>query len=245
MNLAGRWALVTGGARRLGAETARALAVEGVNCVLHYHRSGDDAASVAEELRELGVFTALVQGNLADGSQVERVWREAEAASGGIDVLINSASIFPDETLDDLSESSLAPNVNTNTLGPFLLARQLAATGRDGVIINFLDTMIRDYDRRHVPYHLSKKMLHHLTRMMAVEYGPRLRVNAVAPGLVLPPEGKGEDYLESLKDSNPLRTWGCAEQVAHAVIFLLQNIFVTGQVIYIDGGRNLRGNMYD
>ncbi len=245
LELSGKTALITGGAKRLGAFTALALARRGVNCVLHYRESEAEARHTADEVKSLGVDTWLVQGNLALPGVPDQVWESAEAQSGGIDLLINSASIFPEETLDELSEATLAPNLSINTLAPFQLARHFAATGREGVVINFLDTMVRDYDRKHVPYHLSKKMLQHLTRMMAVEYAPRLRVNAVAPGLVLPPEGKDEAYLESLKHTNLLQTYGCGEQVAHAVICLIENTFITGQTLYIDGGRNLRGCMYD
>ncbi len=245
LELAGKSALITGGAKRLGACTALELARRGVHCVIHYRASEEEARATADKIEALGVKVWLVQGDLSVAGTPDAVWDQAEKVSGGIDFVINSASIFPEEALDELSETTLEPNINVNTLAPFRLARRLAATGREGVVVNFLDTMVRDYDRKHVPYHLSKKMLHHLTRMMAVEYAPRLRVNGVAPGLVLPPEGKDLAYLESLKHSNPLQTYGCGEQVAHAVIFLLVNTFITGQVIYIDGGRNLRGTMYE
>lgn len=245
LDLAGKTALVTGGGKRLGAATARALAARGVHCVIHYRTSETEANRVAAGLHEGGVKAWSVQGDLAVAEEVDAVWDAAVAQAGAIDFLINSAAIFPEGGLDDLTAETLSENVNINTLAPARLARRMAGTGRDGVVINFLDTMVRDYDKKHVPYHLSKKMLHDLTRMMAVEYAPRLRVNGVAPGLVLPPPGKDESYLEGLKDSNALREYGCAEQVAHAVLFLLENRFVTGQVIYIDGGRNLRGAMYE
>lgn len=245
LELSGKTALITGGAKRLGAYTAKALARRGVHCVIHYRDSEEDARQTADEVKSFGVDAWLVQGDLSLTGVADQIWESAETLSGGIDFLINSASIFPEATLDELSEATLAPNLSINTLAPFQLARCLAAAGREGVVINFLDTMVRDYDRKHVPYHLSKKMLQHLTRMMAVEYAPRLRVNGVAPGLVLPPEGKDESYLESLKHSNLLQTYGCGEQVAHAVICLIENTFITGQTLYIDGGRNLRGCMYD
>lgn len=245
LELSGKTALITGAAKRLGAETALALARRGVNCVLHYRDSESEARQTAAEVEAFGSRVWVVQGDLSVPGTPDRVWDTAEELSGGVDFLINSASIFPEQSLDELSETTLAPNLTVNTLTPAHLARRLAATQREGVVINFLDTMVRDYDRKHVPYHLSKKMLHHLTRMMAVEYAPRLRVNGVAPGLVLPPEGKDIAYLESLKHSNALQCYGSGEQVAHAVIFLIENKFVTGQVIYIDGGRNLRGTMYE
>lgn len=244
LDLAGKTALVTGGGKRLGAATALALADAGVHSVIHYRSSAAEAHDVAGALEQRGVRAWLVQGDLADPAGARTLWAQASAQAGPIDFLINSASIFPEGTLDELDGPALQENAQVNTLAPAALARCLAETGRAGVIINFLDTMVRDYDRKHVAYHLSKKMLHDLTRMMAVEYAPRLRVNGVAPGLVLPPEGKDLSYLEALKHSNPLQTYGCAEQVAHAVLFLLRNTFITGQTIYIDGGRNLRGTMY-
>lgn len=245
LELAGNTALVTGGAKRLGAATVLALARHGVHCIIHHRTSPDEAGALAVRVRALGVRAWLVQGDLAEPGGAGAVWEAAVREAGTIDFLINSASIFPDGTLDDLTAETLLPNMNVNALAPAALARRFSETGRAGAIVNFLDTMVRDYDKKHVPYHLSKKMLHALTRIMAVEYAPRVRVNAVAPGLVLPPAGEDESYLERLKHSNLLEAHGCAEQVAHAALFLLRNTFVTGQVIYVDGGRNLRGTMYE
>jgi pteridine reductase len=106
-----------------------------------------------------------------------------------------------------------------------------------------LDTRVAGYDRQHVAYHLSKQMLCTLTRMMAVEFAPRIRVNAVAPGLILPPEGKGMDYLEGLKGTNPLNQYGSAEDISAAAVFLIGSAFITGQGIHVDGGRHLKGMM--
>jgi pteridine reductase len=245
MDLSGKTALITGGAKRLGAAVVRRLAEKGVHCVIHHHTASQDAQRLADEIGRLGVGAYLVRGDLSEHDVAERIWSSAEALSGPIDILINSASIFPEGTLEDLSSETLFENAQINTLSPFQLAQNLAKSGRTGSVINFLDTMVRDYDKKHVPYHLSKKMLHDLTRMMALDYGPMVRVNAVAPGLVLPPVGKDERYLETLKHSNPLNTFGSAEQIAHAVVFLLTNEFITGQTIYVDGGRNLRGSMYE
>ena len=243
--LAGKTALVTGGAKRLGAAVVRMLANRGVHCVVHFRDSSTEARVLAEELRDANVSVYLVQGDLSQPDEASRVWDDAVAQAGTIDFLINSASIFPEGTLADLSVDTLQENVNVNAMSPLYLTRKFAATGCAGVVVNFLDTMVRDYDKKHVAYHVSKKMLHDLTRMTAVEYAPRLRVNAVAPGLVLPPAGKDETYLEGLKHSNPLQNFGSAEQITHAVAFLLTNEFITGQTIYVDGGRNLRGSMYE
>ena len=104
---------------------------------------------------------------------------------------------------------------------------------------------MHDYDRDHVAYHLSKRALQSLTRMLAVELAPTVVVNAVAPGLILPPEGEDADYLERLAHTNPMNCWGHPQDVADAVRFLLQTRFTTGQTLYVDGGRNLRGKMHE
>ena len=129
-------------------------------------------------------------------------------------------------------------------MAPLELTRCLAAQGRDGAVVNLLDARVGDYDRQHAAYHLSKRLLAALTRRMAIEFAPRLRVNAVAPGLILPPDGEDEGHFDRLASTNPLQRRGCPEAVAEAVLFLLRSDFVTGQVLFVDGGRHLRGNLH-
>ena len=169
---------------------------------------------------------------------------QARELAGPIHYLINSASIFPNDTLSEMSEESLIENLKVNAFAPFELSRAFAEQGLEGAIVNFLDTRILDYDKIHASYHLSKRLLASLTRMMAIEYARKLRVNAVAPGLILPPPGKGMDDLKEMGRELPLKTHGTEEDITSTVLFLLENPFVTGQVIYVDGGRHLRGNIY-
>jgi len=131
-----------------------------------------------------------------------------------------------------------------NALAPLLLSRSFAMGPNAEAIVNFLDTMTFDYDKQHIAYHLSKRMFHALTQMMALEFAPRIRVNAIAPGLVLPPEGKDAAYLERLKNSNPLQRVGSPEGITAAVLFLLRSGFITGQTLFVDGGRHLRASIY-
>jgi NAD(P)-dependent dehydrogenase (short-subunit alcohol dehydrogenase family) len=243
-SIEGKTALVTGAAKRLGCATALALASEGAHVALHYGQSADEAEQTAEAVRSHGVRAWTFQADLANTGDVQDLSQRVEAEAGPVDILINSASIFPESDLESFTPEALFDNIRVNTLAPLVLARALHATGRCGTVVNYLDCMIADYDRKHVAYHLSKRMLQDLTRMMAVEFGPNLRVNGVAPGLVLPPVGKDESYLADLASSNPLNAYGCAEDVTAATVFLLQSDFVTGQVVYVDGGRHLRGNMY-
>lgn len=242
--LNGRRALVTGGGKRLGKAIALELARRGVNVVVHYLQSGEGAEAVCDECKRHGVEAHIIGADLGDAADAEGLISRAEAAAGPIDILVNSASIFPGDTLRTMTTQSLCENVSVNALAPLILGRTLAANGRLGDIVNLLDARIEDYDSNHAAYHLSKRMLASLTRMMAVEFAPEFRVNAVAPGLILPPEGKDQAYLEALADSNPLRAVGSPEDVTDAVVYLLSSVYVTGQTIFVDGGRHMKGRMY-
>jgi len=238
-------ALVTGAGKRLGRATALALARRGHDVLVHYHQSRAEAEAVAEEIRTLGRKAWPVPCDLANPEAAATLVRRAVGMAGPLDVLVNSASVFPNGRVLDFSIEDLDANIRLNAFAPLALARAFAAQGRDaGAIVNFLDSRMTDYDAEHAAYHLSKRMLFSLTRMLALELAPRIRVNAVAPGLILPPPGKGTEYLEERKDTNPLRRFGTSEQVEEAVLFLVANEFVTGQVIFVDGGRHMRGAVY-
>jgi NAD(P)-dependent dehydrogenase (short-subunit alcohol dehydrogenase family) len=241
----GKTALITGAGKRLGRETALALAQAGVNTVIHYNRSADAAESAANEVRSLGVRAWTVRADLAEPEDANELLPRLPADVPSLDILINNASIFDEARFGDLDYRSLDLNMRINALAPALIGRVFASQIRKtGHIVNFLDCRIVDYDNTHVPYHLSKRLFADLTRMMAVEFAPQIQVNAVAPGLILPPEGKDERYLKGLAHTNPLNRYGGPNDITDAMLFLLRSDFITGQVIYVDGGRNLRGNMY-
>lgn len=242
--LAGKTALVTGAARRIGRAVSVALAAAGANVVVHYRRSRVEAESLADDLRRRGVEAWTLEADLKDSAQAEDLLQKALALAGPVDILVNNASVFLKSRLGDLTPEALIDDMKVNALAPFLIARQFAGQGREGAIVNFLDTRVVDYDGEHVAYHLSKRLLLSLTRMMALESAPKVRVNAVAPGLILPPEGQDEGYLQRLAHTNPLQGYGSPDDVAGAVLFLLRSKFVTGQIIFVDGGRHLKGNAY-
>jgi len=242
--LSGRTALVTGGARRLGAAAAMALARAGVNVIVHYSTAERDAQTLCQHLAATGVRAWTLRANLANPDETSSLFPAAFALAGPIDILINNASIFPEGTLDELNADDLNLNMQVNALAPHALARAMAAQGRAGAVINLLDTRINDYDRKHVAYHLSKRALAALTSMMAEEYAPKLRVNGIAPGLILPPEGRDESYLAALAHTNPLSAYGDESDITDAMLYLLRAGFVTGQILNVDGGRHLRGSFY-
>jgi len=244
-SLAGKTALITGAAKRIGKAIATALAQNGVHVALHYHRSAQDALALCHELEQLGVSAWPIPGDLMDVTQTETVFREAVARAGPIDILVNNASIFDRDTLWEATEESIAKNVRIHAVTPLILSRELAKQGRAAHIVNLLDTRVAVYDREHASYDLSKSMLLTLTYMLALELAPNVAVNAVAPGSILPPPGLGEAYLAKLAHANPQNRIGSAEDIAEAVLFLLRSRFITGQVIYVDGGIHMKGRIYD
>jgi len=244
VELAGKTALITGAAKRIGAATAQALAAAGATAVLHYRDSAAEAEALAQDIQKTGGAALTVQADFSNPASAEALFEEVRQLAGRIDFLINNASIFRAQEMNDVQPHDFYENININALAPFILARAFAKQGRPGAIINLLDTRIASYDNYHFAYHLSKRMLADITRAMALEFAPQVRVNAVAPGVVLPPEGEDTAYLERLSKTNPLQTHGSAEEVAQAICFLLQSPFITGQILYIDGGRHLKGTIH-
>ena len=170
--------------------------------------------------------------------------KDALTITGKLDFIINSASIYKEDNLELLDKTEINRTINLNTLAPFILAREFKNVCERGSIINFLDARMTDYEPKHISYQLSKQMLLNLTKMMSLEFAPSIRVNAVAPGIIIPEDISDEESLIRLKEGNPLKKIGTPEEVSSTVLFLLRNEFITGQVIYVDGGRNLRGNVY-
>jgi pteridine reductase len=243
--LKGRTALITGAAKRLGRATALALAQHGANVVVHTHRPDDATSTLHREIETRGASVWLVHGDLLDADQTHEVFEAARSKAGRIDILINNASIWGNETLWETTDESLCRNMRIHAMAPLILARELAGQKTPGHVVNVLDTRVTTYDREHAAYHISKRMLLTLTRMLALELAPDIAVNAVAPGLILPPAGKDESYLQKLAHTNPLGRHGDPSDVTEAILFLLASRFITGQVIYVDGGYHMKGHMYD
>lgn len=243
-SLAGKTALVTGAAKRIGRATALALASEGVSVMVHYRSSEREAKEAASMIKQRGVDAWTIQADLASPAQAEGLLARAREAARPIDVLINNASIFPKNSFMDMTGDDLALNMQINAIAPFVIGRALAAQGRQGSIINFLDTRIVRHDAAHAAYHVSKRMLFTLTRMMALEFAPSVRVNAVAPGSILPASGEDASFFETAASGNPLQRRGSLEGVTETVLFLLRSDFITGQVIFVDGGVHMKGQVY-
>ena len=246
--LQGQAALITGAAQRIGAEVATRLAASGCDIVIHHRKSGKEATRLAASLQKAhGIQTATVAGDLGDANDRARLVPEASKALGKrLTLLVNNASSFPEKRLMDLTLDHLHEALAVNAWAPFELARDLAKQlprGAQGSVVNFLDARIVDDDRRHVGYFLAKRMLADLTRLMALELAPRINVNAVAPGPTLPPPGwdpdEGAKLMARLRRRLPLQRTAEPTDLADAVQFLLSARVVTGQILFVDGGRHL------
>ena len=243
--LAGQTALVTGAAHRIGRAVALALAERAINVVVHYRHSAEAAEELVDHLRHKGTRAWAFGADLTEPGGADDLWSQTVSAAGPIDILVNSASVFEPDTLWDCTAETLWYNTRLHAWAPLVLSRALAQQTGPAQIVNLLDARLGGYDPKHVSYQLSKQMLFSLTRMLAVELAPRIRVNAVAPGLILPPPGRDEAYLQELAHTNPIQRHGDTEDVTDAVLYLIGASFVTGQVIYVDGGRHLGRAVHD
>ena len=239
-SLKGKTVLITGAAKRIGRETALAFADEGANVVVHYRGSEAEAKSLVEELARKGVQSWNVKADFEKADETDMLIDHALQAAGSLDILVNNASIFPPDNLQNLTFDNLMLNMQVNAWAPFVLSREFARRVCRGRIINLIDTRIKSYDWMHVGYILSKHVFWQLTKMMALQYAPDITVNGVAPGLILPPPGKDESYIDKLKDTVPLREHGDPRYVADAVVYLARSEFVTGELLFVDGGRHLK-----
>jgi NAD(P)-dependent dehydrogenase (short-subunit alcohol dehydrogenase family) len=240
--LAGRTALVTGGAQRIGRALVLALAQAGAQVAIHYRSSEREAGLTLERARALGSTAQLVQADLADPAAAAALVDEAAQVLAPPDILVNNASVFAQGDFQATSLSAWEINQAVNLRAPFLLsqafARRLPAD-RGGDIVNLNDYRALRPGPDHFPYTISKVGLHGLTRSMALALAPRIRVNELALGAILPPEQAPVDYEHTLRSQIPTARFGTPEEVADALLFLLGNASLTGQTVYVDGGRHL------
>ena len=240
--LAGRCALVTGGARRIGRALAACLAEAGAAVVVHHRTSVAAAAEVVAGITDAGGTAWSLAADLADAERADGLVAEAAVLAGRpVDILVNNASIFEPSEVADTTVADWDRNFAVNLRAPFLLARGLARQlppGAVGDVINLNDDRALRPPPDHFPYTISKVGLHGLTQSLAAALAPRVRVNELALGAVLPPERAPAEYMHALKRDIPLGRFGKVGEVAHALLFLLGNPAVTGQTILLNGGRH-------
>ncbi|MBY0563477.1 MAG: SDR family oxidoreductase [Hyphomonadaceae bacterium] len=243
------WALVTGAGQRLGRAVALHLARHSWNIAVHYRSSVSEAEAVADEARVFGVSALAIAADLAEQSERHALISRAVAAAGApITALVNCAALFEHDTIDTFTEDAFARHMAVNALTPALLAREFAeALPEDarGAIVNFLDFKLANPYPDHFSYTLSKYALAGATDLLARALAPRVRVNAVAPGYVLPAPGQSDTDFRRLHDDTPLQSGPTPEQIAYAVRFLVENDAITGQTIYVDSGRRFSSHDRD
>lgn len=234
-------ALVTGGARRLGAAIVRSFAERGYRTVIHHGASAIDAKGLADELLAAGRVVSLVQADLADASAPARVVAEALEAFGRLDVVVSSASLMRRQPIDAVTPADWDAVAHVNLRAPFFLAQAAARVLSDGgVFVQVADHMGSEAVwPEFVPHQVTKAALPQLVASFAAAFAPRLRFNAVAPGLVLAPEGFGDGAMERFLRDVPLARSGTPEDVVQAIHFLVAAPYITGVTLPVDGGRHL------
>lgn len=230
--------LITGGAMRVGKELSRYFAGKGWEVVIHYNNSSTAALALSDELKTQypdRSFPA-IKADLGDISVCENLMNTI----GQLDALINNASLFEPGLLSTTDEVLYRKQIAVNFDAPFFLMKGFYNRFKKGVVVNMLDTRVTNNDSSYGAYSLAKKSLLQLTKMAAAEWAPTVRVNAVAPGPVLPPEGKDSSYFYKVVDATPLKKQVSIDNLCKSVYFLCENDDVTGQVLFCDGGAHLK-----
>jgi NAD(P)-dependent dehydrogenase (short-subunit alcohol dehydrogenase family) len=237
-----RVALVTGGARRVGAAIVDALVAEGYAVVIHCNASRDDAEALAARLTSAGGRTAVVAADLASPDSVAGLMAAATAPFGPPDVLVNNASVFLSDTLATIDVPTWNRQFSVNIRAPSVLAKDFAAmlpAGAAGAIVNIIDHRVWKLTPQHYSYTLSKAALWAATQTMAQALAPRIRVNAVGPGPVLPNIHDGVELFQQEADGTPLGRAVDPADIAAAVVYLVKARSVTGQMIAVDAGQHI------
>ena len=242
MNVQGKVALVTGGARRLGRAFVLALADAGMDVVVHYGHAARDAEATVAEARSRGVRALALQADLQRAEEAQAlVPRASDQMGAPVQVLVNSAAIFKPGTVRDTSLDNWTEHLRVNLRAPFLLIQSFAHSLGEmpGKVVNITDWRAVYPGRKYLAYTLSKSALITLTMMAARELAPHVQVNALALGAVLPPPERDEAYLQRLVQRLPARRSARVEEVTDALLSLLRNDYITGDVLFVDGGAHL------
>ncbi|MBF0503790.1 MAG: SDR family oxidoreductase [Candidatus Omnitrophica bacterium] len=232
-------ALVTGGAKRLGRQVALHLAKQGYHIALHYHHSKADAMATAACIYKKRMRCELFCCDLADEAQVLKLIPEVVQSFPNLNVLVNSASIFMPNRFDDRDLTLFNTHWNINFKAPYILTCAFARLVKHGQVINFIDANVVKNKTCYSDYLMTKKALKEFTKMAAVQWGPHIRVNGVAPGMILAPVNNQPDDRLKRSRQIPLQKIGNPCNILQSIQFLIENDYMTGQIITNDGGESL------
>ena len=238
----GSLALVTGAAHRLGKVFALTLAQHGFDIILHYHQSLDAALQTQAEIESMGRRVTLAPANLTDPSGIKSLISNLDLLldESTLKILINSAAFMPSGNVNSLTIENWDRSLDLNLRAPFLLAQECAEKMTDGgLIVNITDVGAQKVWSRYPSYTVSKVALESLTKILARAFAPKIRVNAIAPGFVLPSEIVTDEEWQRLMNRIPLQRPARTDEVASALEFLLKNEYITGQTVVVDGGYSL------
>lgn len=242
MQIEGSIALVTGSARRVGRAIALELGLRGSRVAVHYRTSRDDAQETLRLVKEIGADCELFQADLVDDHSRERMIKDIRSRLGSIQIIVNNASVFSPGTLDSSTPAMWDEQLDANAKAPFFIAQacglEMVKAGA-GKIINIADPAGETIWTRYFPYSVSKAALLAVTRGLARSLAPSVQVNAVAPGPVQFPENYTYEQKQRAIEQTLLKRAGSIEDVVRAVVFLIENDYITGEVLHVDGGRHL------
>lgn len=232
---------MTGAGQRVGQAIAIALGAQGMQVAVHYRESSQGAEHTAEQIRKAGGSAVLLSADLASRDGARALVDGALERLGGLDLLVASAASFEKVALSEIDDDAWDRSLSLNLASPFALAQRATPALRQarGSIIFITCSSASVPMRNHLPYVVSKGALRHLMKTLSLELAPDVRVNAVAPGTVMPPAGYAQAAIERLERAIPLARTGSPEDVARAVVFLAGSPFVTGHELAVDGGRSV------
>jgi pteridine reductase len=242
MDLSGRVALITGGARRVGKALSLALGRAGAAVVVNYNRSRNEAEETARELESLGARQTTFKADVSLKPEIDALIEHIRVEYGRLDIVVNSASLFESAKFRDITEADWRRVLDVNLTGPFLLSQAalpLLEESDAANIINIVDLSAIQAWPSYAHHAVSKAGLLHLTKVMARALAPKVRVNAIAPGTVLPPDGYDGTAGDGTSDRRVVEPAGTPDDVVRAMLYLIESSFVTGQTLIVDGGRTL------
>jgi len=242
VDLCGRVALVTGAGRRVGRALAVGLGTQGMQVAVHYHASDRGARETADLVARVGGTATLFSADLTSLDSPEQLARDVVGRLGALDVLVNSSAVMERTPLGEVTATAWDAMMALNLRAPFLLAQAAAPhlSQRQGAIVNIADLAAFETWPAYIPHGISKAGVVYMTRALARALAPGVRVNAVAPGAVLLPDGWTEDDAARLRESTPLARLGSPQDVVDAMLYLLHSDYVTGETVIVDGGRHVR-----
>jgi pteridine reductase len=245
MNISGKVALITGSAKRIGRLTAMELAKRGARVAIHFRSSAQEANETLRLIQDNGGSGSLFQADLSEVAAIGDMFRKLDQQFGGLDILVNSASTFHASTAEDTSAELWDEQLNSNARAPFFVAQAAAqmmmkrGKGQQGKIVNIVDVAGEMIWPGYFAYSVSKAALIAVNRGLAKAYAPAIQVNGIAPGPVLFPDHYTEEQKRTAIERTLLKRAGHPSDIVNAVVFLIENDYITGEIIHVDGGRHI------